>query len=212
MGLLTTAFLVINNIKHKLFSNVQLIKDYIVIEDDKEDGEMKCEKADSQKGPVGISTVHSSTCKRCTGTQPETLCHLFRKGRPWKQYKGPLVTINSWNCRKNEDTCLWKLMFWRHPICLPSLRKSFASTEKGATSLRVQFSWDTQLMGLIGFQNALWPSPHGWHHRTGPVYPVHLEHVHTAHSWFIKTRLTVFASLPVENPEAPLHSSHNKQP
>lgn len=67
---------------NKLFSNVQLIKDYRVIKDDKEDGETKCGKADSQKGSIGISTVQSSTCKHCTGTQPETLCHLSRKGRP----------------------------------------------------------------------------------------------------------------------------------
>lgn len=135
------------------------------------------------------------------------------------QERASLKTIQRLSCdykflklqKKNENTCLWKLMFWRYPICLPSLRNPFASTEKGATSLRAQFSWDTQLMGLNGFQNALWPSPHGWHHRTGPTYSVHLERFHTAHSWFVKTRLIVFASLPVENPEAPLHSFHNKQ-
>lgn len=71
---------------NKLFSNVQLRKDYIVIKDVKEDGETKCEKANSQRAPVGISTVHSSTCKHCTETQSETVCHLVRKGCPSIEY------------------------------------------------------------------------------------------------------------------------------
>lgn len=34
---------------NKLFSNTQLIKHYIVNKENKEDGEMKCEKANSQR-------------------------------------------------------------------------------------------------------------------------------------------------------------------
>lgn len=45
----------------KLFSDVQLIKHYIVTKDDKEDGVTKCEKANPQRAPAGISTGQSST-------------------------------------------------------------------------------------------------------------------------------------------------------
>lgn len=63
MGMLTTAFLVTNNnqTQTNLFSDVQLIKRYIVTKDNKEDGVTKCEKANPQRAPAGISTGHSST-------------------------------------------------------------------------------------------------------------------------------------------------------
>lgn len=59
MGMLTTAFLVTNNNQTQTIHNIQLR--YIVTKEDKEDGEMKCENANSQRAPVGTSTGHSST-------------------------------------------------------------------------------------------------------------------------------------------------------
>lgn len=45
----------------KLFSDVRLIRHYVVTKDDKEDGETQCEEANPQRAPAGISTGHSST-------------------------------------------------------------------------------------------------------------------------------------------------------
>lgn len=101
-------------------------------------------------------------------------------------------------------TNVLKTPYWPHSEThLPLLRKVLP--HPGSSSPEIHNSWC-----WMASQNALWPSAHGWHHRAGPTYFVHLEHIHTAHSWFVKTRLAVFACLPIENSDAPLPASHNK--
>lgn len=59
---------------NKLFSNIQWIKHYIVIKENKEDGERKCEKANSQRH---FNSAQLYTQMR---TQSETLSPCQGKG------------------------------------------------------------------------------------------------------------------------------------
>lgn len=63
---------------NKLFRNILLIKHYIVVKENKEDGETKCEKANSQRH-FNSAQLYTQCC---TGTQSETLCALSGKGCP----------------------------------------------------------------------------------------------------------------------------------
>lgn len=54
-------------------------------------------------------------------------------------------------------------------------------------------------------QNALWPSPHGWHHQAGPNLSISSTSIH--HTAGFKDNI-VFASLPVESPRGTITSSH----